>query len=81
VFLLPEDHCFSQGFYKRKEKKKLKNHDKLLAVSITISVWCFDILLVMLDIMTNLIKENCVLCKIYIFSVVTLNKLIKECLS
>jgi len=46
---------------KREKQKKLKNYDKLLEVSIIISVGCLDNSTMMFNIMEKFTKERCVL--------------------
>jgi hypothetical protein len=45
----------------RRGKKKLKNNNKLLEVSIIISVGCFDNSTMMLNIMEKFVVERCAL--------------------
>jgi len=52
--------CFLKVFARDKGKKKLKKDEKLLEVSITISVGCCDIPTKMLAIMEKFIEDKCV---------------------
>jgi hypothetical protein len=53
--------CSFKVFARNKGKKKLKKDEKLLEVSITISVGCYDIPTKMLAIMEKFIEDRCVL--------------------
>lgn len=50
-----------KAFAREKGKKNLKNYDKLLEVSIIISVGCLDNSTMMFNIMDKFTKERCVL--------------------